>query len=209
MVSGHITLITMLGDVKDFCRFVVLANHNLPPTSLQGISMSKLIHLFALSIIGISIIITGCGGEAKMKEQMKATADTASFYILSSSVMCDMYENAWSKAIDDSRDFSAALIETRSSVPAFIDRIERSKPLVDSMMKLTNDAPEELKDERAKLMELYGVYTEFQSLAVTPQGSLLTFRAKTTELAGEADKLRNEMRLVDLMSPEVVDSTKQ
>lgn len=119
--------------------------------------------------------------------------------------MCKIYSEQWQSIINGGilinnkgqrvTDFNEAIeiqkldFKTRGR----IDKIASGKENIDKLMKDINNAPEKYKDTYEIVLDLYGSYTEFEALAESPQGSLVSFNQKIRDLSNEIDKKINQI----------------
>lgn len=157
----------------------------------------------ALGIFIVVATLSACGESAdNYNARARTVADSIMANAALAEAVTDLYENAWSDAIQASRDFNAALSAQKLSMTesGLIPALEKDKVWIDSVMKTLANGPEKTKDSYQKVMEFYGKYTQYYDLAVSPSGSLMSFRANTNNLSGELVKLSNELKVMGLLS---------
>lgn len=83
------------------------------------------------------------------------------------------------------QDFNGALQTAFSESKTSLDLIAQSSIKADSIMKLMQDPPTKYVELNSKIISLYGTYVEYSALAISPQGSLMSFNNKASDLASE------------------------
>lgn len=146
--------------------------------------------------------------EKEQKEQYLATLQLASLSILNSTItateMCEGYSDVWRNAIDRGRDFNTAIRDRADyyELQGKFAELEAAKEDIDKLMKELNNPSEEYKKAHEKLLEIYGIYTELNSQANSPSGSLMTFNQNINKLQNDFIRATNEYTI---LVPEVKD----
>lgn len=118
--------------------------------------------------------------------------------------MISQYSDVWQSAIN--RDsvyvngkmaygFDEAIQYKKEELSGDIANIETAKGEIDKQMKDLTNPPNKYKRAYDIAFELYGSYTNYVSLAQSPEGSLLTFNQKTGELRDEILKKIKEFEI--------------
>jgi hypothetical protein len=154
---------------------------------------------FSIAIV-IAFSLCGCSKGGSYEARLRRTADTISAYTAKSAFICDAYGTAWNSAIDNHTDAATAIVATQRETPGMMKAIAVGKPMIDSMMKSVSDPPDDYRDKFQKVMLFYGNYSQLQALSEVPDGSLISFRNKINELEGEFGRMKNELRILDLLS---------
>lgn len=120
------------------------------------------------------------------------------------------YSTVWKNAIYKEGDyfvssspyyqqyFNEALRTAFSESKSSLDLIAEGSMKADSIMKLMQDPPTKFSELNSKIISMYGSFTEYSSLAISPQGSLMSFNNKASELASQ---LVTNYKQVSIMLP--------
>lgn len=159
-------------------------------------------HLFVL-VFGIAVTLFSCGKSAETyNNELRSTADSISKYYGLSVSLCAVYGDAWAEAIDQSRDFNDALQAKYLEYSKVTAVLKGARSSIDSTMKvLTNEVPDDSKENYSKVLNFYNNYTEAHELAISPSGSLINFRARVGDLNTRQKKDESTLQLANLISP--------
>lgn len=168
-------------------------------------------------IISVLILVIAIGGylayqkyvEAQYENKMKQVVSE----ILDQSVKCESMIGTFSKVWDEtiSNDYFSKPIINGERPNDFNDAIRLQmaefgnngqygevrdgKTQIDNMVIELKNPPSKYLTEYNLIVEFYTTYCEYQSLAVTPQGSLLSFNNKTSDLSSQIVKKINEFKV--------------
>lgn len=140
--------------------------------------------------------------EKEQKEQYLASLHLASLSILKSTItateMCEGYSEVWRNAIDRGNNFNSAIRDRADfyELQGKFAELDASKEDIDKIMKNLNNPIEEYKKAHEKLLEIYGIYTQLNSQAKSPSGSLMTFNQKINELQSDFIRATNEYNVL-------------
>lgn len=150
------------------------------------------------------------------KENLDKAATQIVAYSLASEKVCDLYSDVWKRAIDadywievdgkKAYDFNEAIQYQREALESknVLSEIEKGTKSVDDLMSKLKNPPTEFQASYEKLVELYGLYTQYADQADSPSGSLIEFNKKTDELSSEIGKEYNQLKTI---IPEIKDSS--
>lgn len=110
--------------------------------------------------------------------------------------MTNTYIEVWENAIKSRRDFNGEIAAQYEKFKYRIQTLEEKDHEIDSLMSSLKNPPEKYKQSYTLLLELYGVYKDFYSLARFPSGSYMTYSAKVREIKNEWDKIYNKIMVV-------------
>lgn len=142
-------------------------------------------------------------------------------YSIISEQICNQYAKVWDEAIDAdygievngkyASDFNEAIVYQREAFEEkdVLKNIKDNTAEVDKLMRRLNDPPAEYQNSYDKLIELYGLYTQYAELADYPKGSLLEFNKTRNNLSSEISKLFNQFKILlpNLKEEKVLDYT--
>lgn len=163
--------------------------------------MKKLLYA---TTIGITAALFGCGKSVDTyNADLRKAADSILLYSGGAELVCSFYEDAWSTAISNGEDFSDAIAQAKETylVKSGAEKsFARRKSYVDSLLKTLDEPPTESSDKYKKVLELYGNYSQYHDQALSPSGSLQSFRSQTSELSNQIVRLKNELKVMGLVS---------
>jgi hypothetical protein len=112
--------------------------------------------------------------------------------------VCETYSTAWSEAIANHKDFNSTIAIYSGVNSAFgpIDRIKELKIEIETSFKELDKYPDILPEAKKKLIEFFGVYSQLESLAQNPSGSLFSFNNKTHELQSNLISISNQLNVM-------------
>lgn len=114
--------------------------------------------------------------------------------------MCQQYSTVWKKAIESkyNSDFNEAIRLQRSRFELYgdIDNIDKSKKVAGELIQRLNEHKKLYPEAHMKIVELYGVYSQLNSLAQFPSGSLMSFNKQVNDLQGEYIKISSELNVL-------------
>ncbi|MGD8189065.1 zinc-ribbon domain-containing protein [Brevibacillus ginsengisoli] len=114
------------------------------------------------------------------------------------------YSDVWSEVIDRgvitiggnlAFDFNKAIQLQQEEFSNKIKYITSNKELIAKELNKLNHPPNEYKIAYDITVELFGVFTEFTSLAESPKGSLTSFNQTTDKLSSEISKKYQEFKV--------------
>lgn len=114
--------------------------------------------------------------------------------------MCETYRAVWRQSIQNEYDddFNDNLRNQRSNfvVSGAAADLEKSKKIAEYLLKTINSSTDFYPAARRKLLELYSVYSQLQSLAAFPSGSLQSYSAQVNKLQSEYIRVANELKVL-------------
>ncbi|WP_138481695.1 hypothetical protein [Dyadobacter bucti] len=166
-----------------------------------------------LIYLAITLTILGAGGyyywsTQKVKKYEQGAQESVQTMLLTAQLgesVIDLYSTVWRNAIYKEggyfnreseyylKDFNEALSAAQANSVKSTDMILKSTMHIDSLVKSLNDPPAKYQALHVKLIDLYGIYNEYVSLAIAPKGSLTSFNDKTNELSSALLKVRKEI----------------
>lgn len=112
--------------------------------------------------------------------------------------ICRVYASVWKSAIDDRRDFNIALALQKMNFDetGFLKGLEDTKNEIEFLLKELLKNSKILPECHSKTVQLYGIYSQIYSLAISPSGTLLSFNNKIGDLENEFTKINNEIKVL-------------
>lgn len=115
-------------------------------------------------------------------------------------LICELYKKAWREAIESpyNDDFNDDIREVHDQLTAsrMLESINNAKERIHSDFKRIQGMKKYYPDAQKKITELYGLYSQLNSLANSPSGSLMSFSKKINNLESEITRLSNEFSLL-------------
>lgn len=93
------------------------------------------------------------------------------------------------------KDFNQALATAKVEMAESISANNKRVSKVDSLLKLLNDPPEKYEYIHKQILQMYGLTSEYASLAKSPKGSLTSYSGSLNNLSSEISKLTNEINV--------------
>jgi len=117
--------------------------------------------------------------------------------VASCTEMYETYSGEWRRAINDREDFNnvISLIHAAYLDTGAINQIERQKEDIENILKDLNALPDNLPEAHKKTIELFGIYSQLNSLATAPSGSLMSYNNKFHELQSSLISKLNEIKV--------------
>jgi len=157
-----------------------------------------------VTLFAVAIMIEGCGESAESySERVRPIADSILFYSAVAESVSDQYKTTWSDAIDSHyKDFNDELQKVHEEYEAkgTYARMKTGKSWIDSSMRTIAQPPAESQQVYQKVMDFYGKYSQFHELAMTPTGSLMSYRQQTSGLSSDMVKAMNELKVMNLLT---------
>ncbi len=154
--------------------------------------------LFILTIITY-LLLTGCSASDRgYSEKYKSAQLEIAFGAESATKICEVYSQTWEAAIENGNDFNQAIKraqETLQSSKAF-EILEETKAEAEKKMKDAANPPKSFEEPYKKLVQLYGIYGQLNSLAMNPSGTLMSFNQKVNDLSSQFISLSNEISVL-------------
>ena len=112
--------------------------------------------------------------------------------------MSNRYSYEWRSAIEYDDDFNIWLKGQRADFEkdGSIENIDKSKESVENILLKLNDTTDFYPRAHEKLITLYGIYSQINSLASYPTGSLMTYNAQTNKLQTEYLRVVSELMVL-------------
>lgn len=151
----------------------------------------------------IAIALISCGKSTdSYNADLRRVSDSIVSYSAMSEMVADSYRQTWSDAIQNSQDYNDALAKLKAEYDggAVGPKLTHGKHWIDSMMKTLAEPPEKSADGYHKVMDFYGKYSQYSDLALSPKGSLMSYRQQTADLSNEMVKDINELKVMNLVS---------
>lgn len=142
------------------------------------------------------------------KENLALAVTKMMGYSIVSEQICNQYSDVWNRAIEadygievngqHASDFNEAILYQREEYEEkdVLKSIKDNTAEVDKLMQGLNNPPAEYQNSYDKLVELYGLYTQYADEADSPKGSLVEFNKTTNELSSEISKLFNQFKVL-------------
>ena len=151
------------------------------------------IRKLALSIVAlfaVSMLTSACGNniaeaEAEYEATLIETVALIRLYAEVSEMVLGHVASTWRNAIDDRRDFNESLrfLFSLDSMQDLLDSLRENNAIIVENMRDLQDPPERLRDAYDALLDLFEIYSQLHSLAVSPSGSLQSFNAARNDLS--------------------------
>jgi hypothetical protein len=76
-----------------------------------------------------------------------------------------------------------------------LEKIKESNTKIERGMQDLKDYPIQYQEAYNTLMDLYSVYSQINSLALSPSGSLMSFNNKVNDLSSEFTKIFSRLKI--------------
>ena len=110
------------------------------------------------------------------------------------------YSQAWSKAIDDRRDFNIAVNAKKNSNDTIISQAAVIYNDMEGQLKTVSEAAKENPDKYKELYDeykkMYGTITSLKEQTESPSGTLMTFNQNANMLFQEYKKYKGNIDVV-------------
>lgn len=205
-------------------------------TSIQVGNKKRSKKYILVSLLAFIILVAAGGGEYwyiadqqkkeealinQYKEDLASSVMRMMSFSIISEEICNQYAKVWDEAIEAdygisvngkyASDFNEAIVYQREAFKEkdILNDIKDNTAEVDTLMQGLNNPPTEYQNSYDKLVELYGLYTQYAELADYPKGSLLEFNKTRNNLSSEISKLFNQFKILlpNLNEEKVLDYT--
>jgi hypothetical protein len=155
----------------------------------------------ALYLLGaMTVFLAFCGGGRSKKESflfLEKAKGLGGIIIKQASgdvSLCNMYNTVWEYAKVTDLDFQSAYREMRMNTTEIKAQVATNKLMMDDMMDMVKNPPENMKGIHDKLVELREQYLEFNAFVLElPQVSQETFYARVEVYLADIDSLKSEL----------------
>lgn len=137
-------------------------------------------------------------GEAKKSEYEKKFLEVSNKVIVNTYLSLMIIEGTskvWSQAIDHGSDFNTRIRTYLDGMRDSLKNLEDTNNKVEIGMQNLKDYPIQYQEAYNTLMELYSVYSQIYSLALSPSGSLMSFNNKVNDLSSEFTKTVSKLKI--------------
>ncbi|MBP1904443.1 hypothetical protein J2Z32_001060 [Paenibacillus turicensis] len=171
------------------------------------------------SLLSIVVLIGAIGGGYwyfsdkqekainKYREDLAVAVTQMMSFSLISEEICNQYSDVWNRAIKEdwiivnnksALNFNEAISYKREEFEEknIIALIKKNTEETDKLMQGLNKPSPEYQNAYDKLVELYGLYTQYADLADFPKGSLLEFNKTRNQLSSEIGKLYKQFKIL-------------
>jgi len=139
--------------------------------------------------------------EREKQYYLKDVADTREI-ILKSTGNCrsvlNVYAEIWQSAINRRLDFSSALHDQKEEfeLDGVLDEMIAEQKEVSSVMEKLSEPPEGCAEIYQELLKLFGIYSEYWTLAMSPSGSMVSFNQRRNDLWGEIIRSASQLKVM-------------
>ena len=151
-----------------------------------------------LLIISLLLLVGCVSNSENYKQNLLNTQKTILDSTKLATEICQIESALWSKAIDNGDDFNLILQKGQKEMKekGIIDKLNNNKNKIDTLMKSLNNPPNNYKDAYNKLLEIYGIYTQINSLALEPKGSLINYNSNISDLQNKLIQTSNQLNVL-------------
>ena len=111
-------------------------------------------------------------------------------------VVIEGVSGVWRNAIEDRSDFNHSIREYLEKVAkGSLETLKKENKEIERGMQDLKDYPIQYQEAYNTLMDLYSVYSQIYSLALFPQGSLMSFNNKVNDLSSEYTKIVSKLKI--------------
>mgnify|MGYP000915960315 CR=1 FL=1 len=179
-----------------FCNSSLNEQKNMPmPGKKRGI---RVVTLILIVLLAVTLIYSYKYTVRHNVQKYKSIAVAIDSAFLKNLDICRDYSTVWYNAIQNDESFNTAISRkyselescgTLSSIAKEKDRIQASFGSVGGGFGL--------KDEiKPKLLEMYGVYSQLNKLAMEPTGSLQSYNQQVGDLVTKFENAKNQYQAV-------------
>lgn len=110
-------------------------------------------------------------------------------------VLIDGLSSAWSTGIDGGLKSTEVAFNYYEQLTDFGSVLEESTSKIEVELQSLRNSPYKKEERFAALVELFGIYSQLKSLALTPAGSLLSYNLKINDLSSEYTKALSKLKI--------------
>ena len=162
--------------------------------------MRKSKKITRLAFLGVMIAFSVfCGGGSKKEsllflEKAKGLGGIIVKQASADVSLCNMYNTVWEYAKVTDLDFRSAYREMRMNTTEIKAQVATNKLMMDEMMDMVKNPPENMKEIHDKIVELRKLYLEFNAFVLElPQVSQESFNAEVETYLADIDSLKSEL----------------
>jgi len=170
--------------------------------------MRKII-LYTATVLVVGVLCTLFYSNYQKKKYVKYTKEAVTQMVGVSAVSekaCEFYQVIWRNAIYkegsyyaggkyNGKDFNEALVIAKEDIKDEIKNLNRDMEKTTNTMKKLNNPPMKYHELHDRLVILYSFTKEFNQLANSPTGSLMSFSQKVNELESGISKKVDEITI--------------
>ncbi len=101
----------------------------------------------------------------------------------------------WRWSIDKRLDFNTEIKKYLEKIEDSLDELEKNNSKIESGMQGLKGYPMQYQEAYTVLMDLYSVYSQIYSLALSPTGSLMSFNNKVNDLSSEFTRAVSKLKI--------------
>jgi hypothetical protein len=103
--------------------------------------------------------------------------------------------SAWISAVDGNLSSSEVVLNYYKKLTDFASVLEESTDKIEAELQSLKNSPYNKEERFAALVEVFGIYNQLKSLALTPAGSLLSYNFKIDDLSSEYTKALSKLKI--------------
>lgn len=178
----------------------ILSDNSHNYDNLEKKKLNKMLISFIAILASLILIVVILGTNTKKQKEYDANFSIAILTIYAGAInsvkVCETYSVVWRDAINSRwKDFNDELQDQQREFRnnGTFEKLDNGKKQIDDLMKELSSPPKKYKEAHSKLIELYGIYTQINSLAKSPSGSLVSFNSNINDLQSRFIKTYNEL----------------
>lgn len=161
--------------------------------SAAGPSKPFFVKVGLLALVALLVVAAGFYFHLKKVEQLYARNYMRALYTMKvgtdlSLSTCAKVSAEWKTSMDAGQRYAPHISAEDEA------RLNSVKDTTDKFMQTLNEPPKKFIDSKEKLVNLYGVYTKANSLAVTPSGSLTSFTESSSRSQNDFNVAIQELK---------------